>query len=415
MVPSMRIWANLRDAMQRRRTREFTRLVEGADNSEYPRLGRLASLVSSLRSLDTSDPPSEPDAGRTSPTRPRAEFRDRLRNELLAAADGATAAHLHGTTTPGGSNPDGFPPGQRRLTAATATAGLSLSVLALGSVAAAHDAAPGEPYYGIKRVTESVGLALAFSPRDLGEQQLELAATRLSEVRRLLHDGEPGQAALIRQALREMDSHTLTAMRSLTRAYRTSAQVGALNSLDSFARTQRTDLAALLPELPYLAQARASESLELIENVGRRAVVLLARACHLGERCSPSPQAPTVRPGAVPPTSATPSPRPETSRGDATGDTAASRTPDANPVGSATAPTPARPASTPSHEPGTFPSTPSTVTTRPPNGTRQPSPDSPELNRPTPGMGPDGSGSPLLPPPGELLGQAAAPTRDVPA
>jgi Domain of unknown function (DUF5667) len=103
------------------------------------------------------------------------------------------ARHIQRALTPAKHRPTRRRSRSRARVAVTVllAATLLVSMTAMTAVASAN-ALPGQLLYPAKRATEQVRLALAASPSDRAEIRLDLAQTRLAELRELAHSGEPG-------------------------------------------------------------------------------------------------------------------------------------------------------------------------------------------------------------------------------
>lgn len=313
---------------------------------------------------------------------PRPEFRAALRTRLLAVAAVQAAA-------PAPVAPRALPVAVswRRRGSAIA-AGAMASVVAVSGVAVAgSQSLPGDPFYGVKRTTEAIQLRMADGDVEKGTRHLDLAATRLREVRGLtlgrdaadagpvlgpsamsgglvLRSAEQplaagaalsaGVADRVRSTLADMDEQTREGSALLTAAFRESQAPEPLRALARFTTRQSAGLEELLPALPPTTQSRARLSLALLTDVGATTDELIGiGSC--GAACDPSTSAPSV---ATMPGSPAPAPSGE----------------DCSCPEPAPAPTP-EPATTPSPEPAPQP--------QPTSGSPAPSSPEPEPS-PTP-------------------------------
>jgi hypothetical protein len=264
-------------------------------------------------------------AGLDAAVLPRPEFREALRTRLVAVATVQAAAPPAQVAAP------------RRLAGAVSwstsrrgpavAAGALASVMAFSGIAVAgSQSLPGDPFYGVKRTTETVQLALADDDVERGTRHLDFAATRLREVRGLTLgrdavDAGPvlGPAAMsgairlssatqplatgpalsapvaerVRETLAAMDEQTRQGSELLTSAYRASRTFEPLRALSRFAVRQSAGLEELLPALPPATQSRARASLALISGVAADADDLLGIGT-CGAACDPSQTAPTL-------------------------------------------------------------------------------------------------------------------------
>ena len=171
-----------------------------------------------------------------------------------------------------------------RLTAGLAGAALTVTALAT-VVAVAADARPGDLLYDLKRGTEETQLALAGDAR--GETLLELAGTRLDEVRSLVDDGVTAlpagssgsgetvlaagaDAALIVETLQTMDAQTAEGAAWLTERAVTTEIAGPLELLSGWASAQSDELAGLRDDVPAAAEDDVADSLVLLADIAAR-------------------------------------------------------------------------------------------------------------------------------------------------
>ena len=174
-----------------------------------------------------------------------------------------------------------------RLTAGLAGAALTVTALAT-VVALAEDARPGDVLYDLKRGTEQTQLALAGDAR--GETLLELADTRLEEVRSLLGDGAtalpaagssgsgPGEtvlaaeadATLIVETLETMDAQTAEGAAWLGQRAVTTGSARPLQLLSGWAAAQSDELAGLRDAVPAAAEDDVADSLVLLADIVTR-------------------------------------------------------------------------------------------------------------------------------------------------
>jgi hypothetical protein len=185
------------------------------------------------------------------------------------------------------------PPAAWRARLTAGLAGAALTVTALSTlVALADDARPGDVLYGLKRGTEQTQLALAGDSR--GQTLLDLASTRLGEVQYLVSGdasalpaaGAPSGSAtqivlaagadpqLVIDTLDTMDDQTTEGAAWLTERAMTTEDSGPLDALASWTTAQSAGLAALQSDVPGEARAALDESLDLLTEVGTRAVDL---------------------------------------------------------------------------------------------------------------------------------------------
>jgi hypothetical protein len=223
------------------------------------------------------------------------EFRDGLRAMLMATIErdgiGATAVapevepesrkrRLPPLLVAGGSRrrPRGTrPPLARRTKARGAIViGLAAGTLALsGMSAASGDSIPGDPLYSVKRSTERAQLALAGSDISRGQLYLEFARTRLDEAR-AVHSDPAG----LTRVLDDMDSETQQGIKLLTTTAVDRKDPAALDAIDAFTSTQRTETVLLRDGMVGEERTRANNSLKLLDEIQRR-----SRALRLVLKC----------------------------------------------------------------------------------------------------------------------------------
>lgn len=294
----------------RRRADEFARLLDGGGSTTDPALSPLLGLARSLQAL---------------PLGPSADFRDTLRQRLVAVA--TVSAHNAPAAAPARGvgaltaldRKVGSWRAQRRLAVA---AGAMASVVAVAGVGlAGNRSLPGDPLYGIKRGTEAIELATTHGLVARGELHLRLAKERLREVERLSGAAEalgltaPASAVAplapapafggslsskIVSTLERMDSETLAGSADLTKAYKADRDTAPLEVLVAFTRAQQQRLNAVLPDLPDAARSAAVASLTVLDQVDAAAGDLLSGG-QCTQACRPTP-APT--PTAGPPVTA---------------------------------------------------------------------------------------------------------------
>ncbi|GIH12308.1 DUF5667 domain-containing protein [Rugosimonospora africana] len=265
----------------RRRAERFAQLLDQADgrsrrHSRSPLDEELADYVALGRMV----------SGRelTTQNRPDPDFRSSLRAMLVATAEregiGVTAGKdqrrtvmgpvylsaVAQTGAPSASRPGNRRPvvGSRR-TRGAIIIGIAAGTLALSGMSmASGDAMPGDPLYGVKRSTESAQLALTGSDVDRGQAYLGFARNRILEASTLR---DPGR---VEATLGDMDNETTQGIRLLTGVALNQHDSTALNLIDDFVTTQRPLVTQLTGDLSGPARARAQQSVNLLDQVGRR-------------------------------------------------------------------------------------------------------------------------------------------------
>lgn len=278
---------------QRRRTERFAQLLDEASGARRHHVRsaideNLADVVAVSQRL--AELPVKVEA--------HPEFRDGLRAMLLATIDregiGATAVAPRSELEPIGQRGVRFGRrGERLLGARTGAGdgpgapsrtplirhtkargaiviGLAAGTLALsGMSAASGDAIPGDPLYSMKRSTERAQLALAGSDISRGQLFLEFARTRLDEAQAVHND-----AAGLTSVLDDMDGETQQGVKLLTTTAIDRRDGVALDSVDTFANTQRGALARLRDGVTGEGHQRTNASLTLLDEILRRSKAL---------------------------------------------------------------------------------------------------------------------------------------------
>ncbi|GAB1643264.1 DUF5667 domain-containing protein [Krasilnikovia sp. MM14-A1259] len=225
---------------------------------------QLAELVAIGHSLSAVRPGVRVDA----------DFRVGLRAMLVATAErdgiGRSASAVEADPLPvGGLDHGGGLRGGvvRRFRARGAIViGVAAGAMAVSGISAASEnAAPGDALYGVKRSTERAQLAMAGSDLTRGQLSLDFARNRLLEAAGMGTGGSFGQV------LNDMDADTRTGVRLLTSAAVTRHDVAPLTTIESFVVGQQHTLTPVLDGLSPLDRARVVTSLQLLEDVLRRA------------------------------------------------------------------------------------------------------------------------------------------------
>lgn len=321
------------DLRQRAGAEEFSRFLDGSTRTKKASTAALscAGLAAGLRTAGASLHPL---------IAPGVDFRSALRARLMAVAAVAPATDVSARPL------TAWRPGPRL---GGVVAGAMASVVAVSGVAvAAGQSLPGDPFYGVKRTTETWQLRTSDGDLNKGTRYLDLAAIRLREVRGLTlgrdaaRGGPPlgpsalgltasdplerGFAPALRQSttplagpvdvadgavlsaavaqrvaetLSDMDMETQRGSALLTMVFRDNQAPLTLQSLARFATRQSESLVALLPALPVATQTRARVSLALVTAVADNTEQLLA-APRCGPACDPTSVAPTVPPVLAP-------------------------------------------------------------------------------------------------------------------
>jgi len=235
---------------------------------------------------------------------PREEFRSALRTRVLAVA-----AVQPAPVQPAPVQPAAEPVPSRRTASSRAAAGWAgsprasrrtawiggvlASVLALTGVSvAASRSLPGEPLYGAKRATEALQLRTADNDLERGMRHLQLAETRLREVRALAVGrssvavtvtGPPGavlaggaHTTALTGALADMDEQTRVGGGLVQGVARAQGDDALLLVLQAWSGQQAERLRAVVPDLPLAARQRAQTSLSVVTDLGTGTGALLA-------------------------------------------------------------------------------------------------------------------------------------------
>jgi hypothetical protein len=313
-------------APRRGRAAEFARLADlavdrpGADVAKQlatdEEAAALVTLTQALRELDL-------DAG------PDPEFRDRLRQRVIAHASVTTPAKA------GAARPRPVVPaprgGRAQRLAKTGSPRLAFLAGALAALVmisgltllASSRAVPGDTLYAIKRSSENLELALAHGPADRGNRQLGFAWERLLEIGKLVarNGNELGPATSttgsgtlgspdtdrMLDVLQDMDGATGEGVAIITGLAVEQRSQSMLNQLESWTTKQRGTLLALKPHMPAVATQRADDSLNLLNNiVSRIAGLRQVLNCTCMQNAKPDPLGPVPCPVPCTPQSAVP-------------------------------------------------------------------------------------------------------------
>jgi hypothetical protein len=156
---------------------------------------------------------------------------------------------------------------RRRALLVGSAAMVAMLAIAGGGIFASQGALPGDNLYAVKRAAESAGLALAFDDASRAQRQLEIAATRLSEVERLsaLEPAAAPPPEVFTAAMDEFDAATDEGSRLLLESAGSDASSTARDELRTWASEQSERLSEIQPALP--AAAEADESIQLLERL----------------------------------------------------------------------------------------------------------------------------------------------------
>jgi hypothetical protein len=296
-----------------RRAAQFAELLEAPARTNDPELAPYVALAGALRAVPIAA------------SGPAPEFRDALRQRLMAVAT------VQGIGQPESAMARVRAAGitwnyQRRVSIVAGAAAAATAIAGVGI--GASRSLPGDAFYGVKRATENVQLALTTGQEAKGKRHLEFARTRLHEVESLvgqnsaLTDFIPGRVGAIGHlssaaktstivaTLKDMDAETRAGASDLIEAYKDSGSVEPLRALDTFTHDQFSDLRDVVPALPTEAQPRAARSLSLLAAVSdqTRAAALGSAGTSTGGAGSAGQ--PSESPGTAPTPGRTQAPKP---------------------------------------------------------------------------------------------------------
>jgi hypothetical protein len=263
----------------RRRAEQFARLADLASDRPGADVARqltadaeavhLVTLTRTLRGLPIG-------AG------PDPEFRDRLRQRLVAVASVQPPAPANRDATASSraaATPRTTRAGSPRLAFLAGLAAALVLVTAL-TVLASYRALPGDTLYALKRHSEQVELALERNPQERGLKELSLAQTRLAEIGQLIArgtgtaPGQPGGSAadtgLLAQALADMDKYTREGAAQVTEYAVQHRSDQALAELARWTAAQQAAVAGMRSRLPEPARTQADGSLALLTQLATR-------------------------------------------------------------------------------------------------------------------------------------------------
>ena len=256
-----------------RRADEFARLLDAPARTDDPAVAPYLALASALRAVPAAAGPSP-------------EFRTALRQRLVAVATVQPAGSVVESAGVKWRTATATWKVQRRMAVVAGGAAAATAIAGIG--VGASKSLPGEAFYGIKRATENVQLALTSGQEAKGKKHLEFAQTRLREVEALVgHNSAltavlPGgvgalgvlsdeaKASTIISTLQDMDAETRAGAHDLLVVAVTDDSSEALQALNEFTVSQFNDLRDVLPALPTAAQPRATQSLSLLTVVAKQ-------------------------------------------------------------------------------------------------------------------------------------------------
>lgn len=254
------------------RANDFAALLDAPARTADPALAPYLALTSALRAVPAPAGPSD-------------DFRAALRQRLVAVAtvQGVAQPQSAATRLRQAGITWNF---QRRMAIVAGSAAAVTAVAGVGI--GASRSLPGDAFYGVKRATEQVQLAVTTGQEAKGKRHLEFARTRLHEVEALVgrnsalsdfmpspvgalgHLTTEAKTSTIIATLQDMDDETRAGAEDLLAVYADGGSLEALQALNSFTRTQFSHLRDAVPDLPSAAQPRAERSLSLLAVVSER-------------------------------------------------------------------------------------------------------------------------------------------------
>ncbi|MGN6723218.1 MAG: DUF5667 domain-containing protein [Marmoricola sp.] len=246
----------------------FARMLDGVAEVrawEVADLDDLPELVSLTHSLARVEAPS-----------PRPEFSANLRARLMEFDPAALRDPEPPVAETAAAVIDLAAARKRKATrrAYTAAAVGSMVLGTAGIAAAAQNALPGSPLYGVKRAIEGIELSFATSDNARGQDLLDQARTRLSEVKALSQSPSASNTALIQQTLQAFASSASQGTNLLFTNYQRDGNVGDLSVIQSFAAAAASQLNALSPTVVNQNRAQMLEASSLIANVEQQSKLL---------------------------------------------------------------------------------------------------------------------------------------------
>lgn len=246
----------------RRRADEFEASVEtGTVPSSAPSETRaLVELVQQIRAIDTIET--------------RADFAGDLRTRLLTAAPAfLTLDETAPATAPVLVRDRRTTPARRALSAA-ATACIVLGG-GVGVAAVSQTSLPGESLYPVKRGIERLEVSTAGSSAGRGQEYLQQAGNRLSEIEQLALTRPDDYATplLMRRALDDFSTAASDGGDSLMTAYREDGSDKSISDLRRFTGESSRRLDAILPLLPgdlHNELVAAAERLSTLDSTARQ-------------------------------------------------------------------------------------------------------------------------------------------------
>jgi hypothetical protein len=311
-----------------RRSNDDAQSFEDALNGATPRDEHVADLVRFAEGLCEA-----------AAIEPSVAFRDSLRVQLMAEAATTLVAM---PAEPRHEAPAPARARSMRRRIATATAALVAAGGGVGMIASSASAVPGDMLYPVKRTVESVELQLHRSDASRGSFQLDRAAERLAEARKLNVDGR--STHLITDTLDDFSSAAEDGSTRLFNEFAATGKETSIRKVNAFVSASSIDLSELSTRLPEGAEESFEAAKAAITDAASEASTL----CKSCERADILPLIKTVKELTSKPDGVTPAPGRR--------DTPAGSTPTApSQPGSSMAPAPVTSSSPAAPKPATSP------------------------------------------------------------
>ncbi|MBB4699002.1 DUF5667 domain-containing protein [Sphaerisporangium siamense] len=185
---------------------------------------------------------------------PGAGFRERLRDELLAAR--------HAEPVPEPDPP--APRRSRRTRLRPAVLAVAMAMVLIFTGMQTYASVPGDRLYAIKRAAEATLLTLTTDDTERARRELNVAHSRATEAAALLGYPGSGREKLIGRTLDEMTTTTRSALTALGHVKRHGKPTPALKK---FTEQQRDVVAPMIPQLGGDDRMKASAYLDMIDDL----------------------------------------------------------------------------------------------------------------------------------------------------
>ena len=252
---------------------------------------RMLDGVAEVRSWDVADLDDLPELvsltqaiGGVEAPSPRPEFSASLRARLMEMDPAALREPEPPVAETAAAVIDLAAARKRKATrrAYTAAAVGSMVLGTAGIAAAAQNALPGSPLYGVKRAIESIELSFATSDNARGQDLLDQARTRLSEVKTLSSESpNAANLALIQQTLQAFANSASEGTNLLFSNYQQAGNPNDLSAIQSFAADAANQLNAMPPSMISENRAQMLQAASLIANVEQQSKLLCSTCASL--------------------------------------------------------------------------------------------------------------------------------------